>query len=61
MIELKAKEGYYLTQNKEVSDEERMFITAIKGMSINELDWREATQEEKDAFKKQLEENNKIE
>lgn len=52
MIELKARKGYYLTQNKEVSDEERVFITAIKGMSINELDWREATQEEKDEWEK---------
>lgn len=56
MIELKAREGYYLTQNKEVSDEERVFITAIKGMSLNELDWREATQFEKDEFEKMQEE-----
>lgn len=61
MKEIKAKEGMYLTQVSEVGDS-RIFVTAIKGMSVNELDWRDATQEEKDVFEKQLEEeNNKIE
>lgn len=50
MKEIKAREGYYLTQANEVS--ERIFVRAIKGMNINESDWREATQEEKDAFEK---------
>lgn len=50
MKELKAREGYYLTQVGEV--ENRIFITALKGANINEYDWREATQEEKDAFEK---------
>lgn len=49
MKEIKAKEGYYLTQVEEVG-ENRIFITAIKGVNINESDWREATQEEKDEF-----------
>ena len=48
MKEIKARQGYYLTQAQEVED--RMFITAIKGMNINESDWREATQEEKDEW-----------
>lgn len=50
MKEIKAREGYYLTQVGEV--ENRIFITALKGANINEYDWREATQEEKDAFEK---------
>lgn len=55
MKEIKAREGYYLTQVEEVG-ENRIFITAIKGVNINESDWREATQEEKDEFEKPLEE-----
>jgi hypothetical protein len=55
MKELKSREGYYLTQSNEVG-ENRIFITAIKGMNVNEADWREATQEEKDAFEKEMEE-----
>lgn len=55
--EIKAREGYYLTQVEEVG-ENRIFITAIKGVNINESDWREATHEEKDEFEKSLEETN---
>ena len=55
--EIKAREGYYLTQVEEVGDN-RIFITAIKGANINESDWREASQEEKDEFEKPLEERN---
>lgn len=47
--EIKAREGYYLTQVAEVGDD-RLFITALKGANINESDWREATEEEKIAF-----------
>lgn len=50
MKEIKAKEGMYLTQASEVAD--RMFITAITGMNVNESDWREATLEEKDEYEK---------
>ena len=50
MKELKSREGYYLTQANEVAD--RIFITAIKGANINESDWREATQAEKDEYEK---------
>lgn len=55
MKELKSKEGYYLTQANEVED--RIFITAIKGESVNESDWREATEEEKEAYEKTQEES----
>jgi hypothetical protein len=59
MKEIKAKEGYYLTQEAEVED--RLYLTAIKGANINESDWREATEEEKVAFEeaqKELLDNN---
>lgn len=46
MKELKSREGYYLTQSADVAKEERTFITAIKGANVNEVDWREATEEE---------------
>jgi C4-dicarboxylate-specific signal transduction histidine kinase len=56
MKELKAKEGYYLTQAADVADSERTYITAIKGMNVKASDWREATEEEKVAFEKAQEE-----
>ena len=56
MKELKANEGYYLTQSADVANENRVFITAIKGANINEADWREATEEEKEAYEKAQEE-----
>ena len=49
MKEIKAKDGDYLTQSADVADENRIFVTAIKGANINEADWREATAEERDA------------
>lgn len=52
MKELKAREGYFLTQAQDVQD--RTFITAIKGMNVNEADWREATAEEKEDYEKQV-------
>ena len=55
MKEIKAREGYYLTQSAEVSNEERTYITAIKGANVNETDWREATADEKEAFEKEQE------
>lgn len=57
MKELKSRDGYYLTQAKEVED--RIFITAIKGVNVNEADWREATEEEKTAFEMAQEEKSK--
>ena len=56
MKELKANEGYYLTQSADVANEDRIYITAIKGANINEADWREATEEEKEAYEKAQEE-----
>lgn len=53
MKEIKAKEGMFLTQAKEVQD--RIFVTAIKGMNVNEEDWREATLQEKEEYEKSLE------
>lgn len=55
MKEIKAREGYYLTQSADIAKENRIFVTAIKGVNINESDWREATPEEKEAFEKSLE------
>lgn len=54
MKEIKAREGYYLTQNKEVED--RIFVTMIKGQKVNEEDWRDATREEKEEYEKSIEE-----
>ena len=49
MKEIKAREGYYLTQVGNVGTA-RIYITALKGANINEADWREATEEEKTTF-----------
>lgn len=57
MIELKAKEGHYLTQSAEVG-ENRIFVTAIKGVNISESDWREATSEEKEQYENSIEYGN---
>lgn len=56
MKEIKAKDGMYLTQSAEVSNEERTYITAIKGVNVNSKDWRDATEEEKESFEKAMEE-----
>lgn len=50
--EIKAREGYYLTQSAE--GENRVFVMAIKGANINEADWREATEEEKTDYEKSI-------
>lgn len=55
MKEIKSREGYYLTQSADVAKEERIYITAIKGMKVNEADWREVTLEEKESFEKESE------
>jgi hypothetical protein len=63
MKEIKAREGYYLTQVAEVGND-RLFITALKGANINESDWREATEAEKIGYEeekaKRIEEENKL-
>lgn len=61
MKEIKSREGYYLTQAADVADSERTYITAIKGVNVREADWREATEEEKEAFEKAQEEKLKAE
>lgn len=58
MKEIKARNGYYLTQVEDVG-EDRLYLTAIKGMNLDEADWREATLEEKEAWEKAQEEKNK--
>ena len=50
--EIKAPEGYYLTQVAEVGDD-RQYLTAIKGVNINADDWRYADEAEKIAFEKE--------
>jgi hypothetical protein len=52
MKEIKAREGYYLTQVGNVGSE-RVYITALKGANINEDDWREATEEEKMGYEEE--------
>lgn len=63
MKEIKAREGYYLTQAGNV-DGGRIYITAIKGANVNESDWREATEEEKVGYEEEqaklLEEKKKL-
>jgi hypothetical protein len=51
MKEIKAKEGMYLTQVAEVG-ENRIYVKIVKGAKVNDEDWRDATQEEKDAWEK---------
>ena len=53
MKEIKAREGYYLTQAGEVSD--RVYVKALKGANIREEDWREATEAEKVEYEKTIE------
>lgn len=50
--EIKAREGYYLTQATEIED--RIFVKAIKGANINEAGWRETTEQEKDDYEKSI-------
>jgi hypothetical protein len=52
MKEIKAREGYYLTQVAEVGND-RLFVTALKGANINEDDWREATEAEKMGYEEE--------
>ena len=53
MKEIKARGGYYLTQVAEVGND-RLYVTALKGANINEADWREATEEEKNTFEEAM-------
>ena len=51
MKEIKARDGYYLTQSADVT-EGRIFVSVIKGANVDEADWREATKEEKEEYEK---------
>lgn len=55
--EIKATEGYYFTQVAEV-DEDRVFLTAIKGVNVNAFDWKEVPASEKEAWEKTHEVSN---
>lgn len=50
MKEIKARNGYFLTQKANVSDEERIYITAIKGVNVDESEWIEVTEYEKNIY-----------
>lgn len=52
MKEIKAREGHYLTQVGNVGTA-RVYITALKGANINEDDWREATEAEKQGYEEE--------
>lgn len=56
MKEIKAREGFYLTQIKEVED--RIFVKALKGANLKEEDWREATEDEKIEYERSQEQLN---
>lgn len=50
MKQIKATEVFgtpYMTQDKEVELEQRLFVTAISGKSITIAEWRGASAEEK--------------
>jgi hypothetical protein len=48
MKEIKSKEGYFLSQTG--ANGERIYVTAITGANVNEADWRDASQEEQEAY-----------
>lgn len=48
MKEIKSTEGHYLSRTGE--NGERIYVTAIKGVNVNESDWRMASQEEQEAY-----------
>lgn len=57
MKQIKAIEVFgtpYMTQDIEVELEQRLFVTAISGKSINIADWRGATAEEKAEWQKEM-------
>ena len=47
MKEITAKQGMYLTQVVVQDEQDRMFITKLTGISVDALQWRDATPEEK--------------
>jgi hypothetical protein len=59
MKEIKAREGYYLTQSQE-EVQDRIYVTIIKGQNVREDDWREAAREEKEEYERRMEEDNVV-
>ena len=52
MKEIKAKDGYYLTQSAE-DVKNRVFVKSILGENVDKSAWREATKEEKEVYEKE--------
>jgi hypothetical protein len=48
MKEIKSTEGRYFSRTGE--NGERIYVTAIKGVNVNESDWRMANKEEQEAY-----------
>lgn len=58
MKEIKAIEAFgtpYMTQAKEVEQEQRLFVSAISGINITIDNWRGATAEEKAEWQMEME------
>lgn len=60
-VEITAKDGMYLTQVSEVSDEDRVYCTKALMPKGNESLWRDATQEEYDEWSERMESENESE
>ncbi len=58
---LQANEGCYLTQVELKENEPRRFLKEISGFYVQEENWKEITEEEKEAIIKELEEKQKNE
>lgn len=61
MKEIKAMEAFgtpYMTQSAEVELENRLFVTAISGISISIGDWRGATAEGKAEWQEEMDKLN---
>lgn len=50
----------YMTQSAEVELEQRLYISAISGISVSASDWRGATAEEKAEWEKEMEKLNPL-
>jgi hypothetical protein len=50
----------YMTQNRELPINERVYVSKIKGGAISENDWRGATTEEKETWQKEMEALNNL-
>lgn len=63
MIQIKATEAFgtpYMTQSAEVELEQRLYVTAISGISISVEDWRGATAEEKAEWQAEMDKLNPL-